>query len=226
MRAGPARNRQRIAQPVQLSDAIRVCPIDDGRSATQADVDRMTDAARFEAFVREYQDMVFAVAVRLLANPVEAEDVAQTVFLKAFERFDEVAGGPAAAGWLKTVTTNLCLNHLTRYRSRWRFFSELGREGDDRDDVESLLPYARQEQPDLEAADEQERLERALRALPDRQRVPLVLFHFENKSYQEIAALRGVSLAKVKTDIHRGRDALRRVLTAPRAGVGVDNDTR
>ena len=48
----------------------------------------MTDTARFEAFVREYQDMVYAVAVRLLANPTEAEDVAQTVFLKAFERFD------------------------------------------------------------------------------------------------------------------------------------------
>jgi RNA polymerase sigma-70 factor (ECF subfamily) len=188
---------------VQLSDAIRVYPLDDGRSATQADVDCMTDAARFEAFVREYQDMVFAVAVRLLANPVEAEDVAQTVFLKAFERFDEVAGGPAAAGWLKTVATNLCLNHLTRYRARWRFFSELGRDdADDRDDVESLLPCT-QQVPDLERADLQERLERALRALPDRQRVPIVLFHFENKSYQEIAALLGVSLPKVKTDIHR-----------------------
>ena len=47
----------------------------------------MSDADRFEAFVREYQDMVFATAVRLLGNPSEAEDVAQTVFLKAFERF-------------------------------------------------------------------------------------------------------------------------------------------
>jgi RNA polymerase sigma-70 factor (ECF subfamily) len=45
--------------------------------------------------------------------------------------------------------------------------------------------------------------------LPDHQRVPLVLFHFEQRSYQDIADLLGVSLGKVKTDIHRGREALR-----------------
>ena len=50
-------------------------------------------------------------------------------------------------------------------------------------------------------------LERALARLPDHQRVPIVLFHFEDRSYQDIAALLGVSLGKVKTDIHRGREA-------------------
>jgi RNA polymerase sigma-70 factor (ECF subfamily) len=44
--------------------------------------------------------------------------------------------------------------------------------------------------------------------------VPLVLFHFEDASYQEIAEALGVSLGKIKTDIHRGREALRRVLGA------------
>src|SRR6185436_9303775 len=95
----------------------------------------MTDTDPFEAFVRRYQDMVFATAVRLLRSPVEAEDVAQTVFLRAFQRFDQIGASPAAAGWLKTVTTNACLNHLSRYRSRWRFFSELDRP--DRDDGET-----------------------------------------------------------------------------------------
>ena len=86
-----------------------------------ADVPGMTDADQFEAFVRKFQDMVFATAVRLLGNPVEAEDVAQTVFLRAFQRFDAIGTSPAAAGWLKTVTKNVCLNHLSRYRARWRF---------------------------------------------------------------------------------------------------------
>ena len=79
---------------------------------------------RFEAFVLEHQDMVFATAVRLLGSRTEAEDVAQTVFLKAFQRFDHIGDSPAAPGWLKTVTRNACLNHLTRYRSRWRLFSD------------------------------------------------------------------------------------------------------
>ena len=55
-------------------------------------------------------------------------------------------------------------------------------------------------------------LERALRALPPHQRVPIVLYHFDELSYDQIAARLGVSLSKVKSDIHRGRQALRAAL--------------
>src|SRR4051794_24353173 len=137
----------------------------------------MADAAPFEAFVREYQDMVFATAVRLLGRPADAEDVSQTVFLKAFQRFDEVGSSPSAAGWLKTVTTNLCLNHLSRYRSRWRLFSEFRRDADAKDApwFEASLVSGVSHAAAFEAADEKAALERALRSLPDQQRVPLVL---------------------------------------------------
>jgi len=167
----------------------------------------MTDADQFEAFVREYQDMVFATAVRLLANPAEAEDIAQTVFLRAFERFASIATSPTAAGWLKTVTTNLCLNHLSRYRARWQFFSES-------DGVDYAATIAAPEAADAaDTSARHERLERAVQGLPDHQRVPLVLFHFEDMTYKEIAATLGISLAKVRTDIHRGREALKRAMT-------------
>jgi RNA polymerase sigma-70 factor (ECF subfamily) len=174
----------------------------------------MTDVPQFEAFVRRYQDMVYGTAVRLLGSPAEAEDATQTVFLKAFQRFDEVGASPAAAGWLKTTTRNVCLNHLSRYRSRWTFFSEMTRPGraeagiDYADSLVSPASHAL----DLEQADLREELELALRALPDHQRVPLVLFHFEDVNYQEIADALGVSLGKVKTDIHRGREALKHLL--------------
>ncbi|MEO8520960.1 MAG: sigma-70 family RNA polymerase sigma factor [Acidobacteriota bacterium] len=172
----------------------------------------MTDAARFEAFVREFQDMVFSTAVRLLGREGEAEDVAQTVFLRAFERFGDLDANPAAPGWLKTVTTNLCLNHLTRYRARWQFFSELDREGD-RPTLATRLALMAAAPDDLERSERHELVERALRALPDHQRVPLVLFHFDDMPYQAIADAMGISLAKVKSDIHRGREALREKLS-------------
>src|SRR5688572_17923261 len=176
----------------------------------------MTDADAFEVFVRTYQDMVFATAVRLLGEPSEAEDVAQQVFLKAFQRFDEIGSSPAAAGWLKTVAKNACLNHLSRYRSRWRFFSELTRTGDSGDEAAyDVSATGGSPEQQLERSDERGRLEQALRSLPVHQRVPLVLFHFEETSYEEIASTLGVSLAKVKTDIHRGREALRKVLELP-----------
>ncbi|ODS54290.1 MAG: hypothetical protein ABS36_11500 [Acidobacteria bacterium SCN 69-37] len=174
----------------------------------------MSDVDRFEAFVLRFQDMVYATAFRLLGRPADAEDVAQTVFLRAFERFDQVGESPAAPGWLKTVTTNLCLNHLARHRARWRLFSEMGRADED-GQVEAFestlaaLPLT----DTIDETDAQAALEAALAALPAHQRVPLVLFHYEEKSYQDIAALLGVSLGKVKTDIHRARAALRRAVT-------------
>jgi RNA polymerase sigma-70 factor (ECF subfamily) len=171
----------------------------------------MTGADEFEAFVRRYQDMVFATALRLLGSPAEAEDVAQTVFLKAFERFDQIGRSDAAAGWLKTATRNACLNHLARYRSRWRLFSELARD-EAPPAHEGVADSAPSPEDLLTAAVDLQALERALMALPDHQRVPLVLYHFEEASYQDIATALGVSLAKVKSDIHRGRLALSRAL--------------
>ncbi len=161
--------------------------------------------------MKSYQNMVFTTAVRLLGNPTEAEDISQEVFLKAFERFEELSGSPTVGGWLKTVARNLSLNHLSRYRARWRFFSELAPEdeGDDRA-VEWAAPDTHEDQ--VTTADQRRLLEAALHKLPEAQRVPLVLYHFEELGYEEIAAKLRVSLAKVKTDIHRGREALRRRL--------------
>ena len=168
--------------------------------------------------MKAYQNMVFTTAVRLLSNEAEAEDISQEVFLKAYERFEEMKESRTAGGWLKTVTRNLCLNHLTRYRSRWRFFSEMPSERDSEE--ESTPEWAA---PDTHAqtvvtSDHRQLLETALQKLPEAQRVPLVLYHFEEMSYEEIAGKLRVSLSKVKTDIHRGREALRRRLKLKLAG--------
>ena len=159
----------------------------------------------------KYQNMVFSTAMRLLANPTEAEDVSQEVFLKAFERFAELGQSPTAGGWLKTVATNMSLNHLTRYRSRWSFFSELVKgESEDAEPIEFSAPDTLER--DLDQADRQQVVERALQKLPPAQRVPLVLFHLEGLSYDEIAAKLNVSLGKVKTDIFRASEAMRKRL--------------
>lgn len=171
----------------------------------------MPDPSHFESFMRDYQNMVFSTALRLLGNESEAEDISQEVFLRAYEHFDELSRSPTAGGWLRTVARNLSLNHLTRYRARWRFFSELRTEEGDEDFAADLAaPDTHGER--WEAADRRQVLDAALQKLPASQRVPLVLYHFENLSYEQIAAQLKVSLGKVKTDIHRGREALRRRL--------------
>jgi RNA polymerase sigma-70 factor (ECF subfamily) len=161
--------------------------------------------------MRDYQNMVFTTAVRLTGNDAQAEDISQEVFLRAYRHFAMLSVSPTAGGWLKTVATRLSLNHLQRYRQRWRFFSELKAEPD-APDVEFAAPE--EFFSALDATDRHERVEQALAQLPPGQRVPLVLFHFHDLSYDEIAEQLKHSLSKVKTDILRGRAALARILVA------------
>ena len=168
----------------------------------------MDNQAEFATFMYSYQDMVFSTAVRLTGNDTQAEDIAQEVFIKAYENFPTLRTSPTAGGWLKTVTTRLTLNHLSRYRRRWRFFSEMRTE----DDLEVEFPVPDTLLTDLDASRRHEIVERTLRELPERYRVPLVLYHFEELSYEQIAEQLRISLPKVKTDIQRGRAAMAKLL--------------
>jgi RNA polymerase sigma-70 factor (ECF subfamily) len=173
-------------------------------------------------FMRDYQDMVFATARRLTASDATAQDITQDVFLKAWEHFASLRERVGAGGWLKTVTLRLSLNHLGRYRRRWKFFSELlpatGSSADatDQDTSDAQVEFAVGALDSvfntLAEAERDQRVRVALTRLPDAQRVPLVLFHYEDLSYQQIAEDLEISVAKVKTDILRGRVALAKLL--------------
>jgi RNA polymerase sigma-70 factor (ECF subfamily) len=167
--------------------------------------------------MRAYQDMVFTTATRIAGDARQAEDIAQEVFLKAYENFGHLSTSPTAGGWLKAVTRNLTLNHIQRYRRRWRFFSELRREDDDTDEPEIEFALPDDLFADVNADLSRQLLDAALRSLPEHQRLPLVLYHFEEMPYEDIARQLGISLAKVKTDIFRARAALAKRLM--RSGV-------
>lgn len=169
----------------------------------------MAEFAEFEEFMYSYQNMVYSTAFRLLGNASDASEIAQEVFLRAYRHYDTLRDNPRAGGWLRRVARNLSLNQITRYRNRWRFFSELDSD-DQSDDFISRVAAEEKDVSQLDVERRQELLAEALEKLPDKQRVPLVLYHYEEMSYEEIAQQLGVSLGKVKTDIHRAREALRK----------------
>ena len=216
LRATPVVHPAPVVDPADSCDFAppdRVLRMNDD-TPVQATEAGMTPPIDFTTFMRNYQDMVYTTAVRLLGNEAQAEDIAQEVFLKAYERWDNLSGSATVGGWLKTVTTNLSINHIQRYRKRWRFFSEITRAGDEGAEESPPVEFAA---PDnfldgLNQSDRRAWLERALEKLPEHQRVPLVLYHFEDLSYDDIARQLGVSLSKVKTDIMRAREALAKVL--------------
>ena len=133
-------------------------------------------AAAFAAFMRSHQNAVYSTAARLLGNDAQAEDIAQEVFIRAYENFAELRDHPTAVGWLRTVARNLALNHIARYRKRWRFFSEYRNE-DDPDDDEAEPEFAVPDNvlADVEGGDRRARLEEALRTLPEQHRGRLAL---------------------------------------------------
>lgn len=165
--------------------------------------------------------MVFSTAARITASDAHAQDIAQEVFLKAYENFDQLRESPTVGGWLRTVSTRLSLNHLSRYRRRWRFFSELSRVSDDGEESEVEFAGTDSLPDNVDFGNYSGLIEEALQKLPEHQRVPLVLYHFEDMQYDEIAARLGISLAKLKTDIFRARAALAKSLTRR----GVDGAT-
>jgi RNA polymerase sigma-70 factor (ECF subfamily) len=167
----------------------------------------------FTTFMRNHQDMVFSTAARLTGDPAQAEDIAQQVFMKAWEDFGRLRASDAAGGWLRTVALHLTLNHLSRYRRRWRFFSEMATP--EQDPWEQEIPAPGSLLDGLDDDARHVRVEQAIRSLPDHQRVPLVLYHFEALSYRQIADHLRISLPKVKTDILRARAALTRSLMQP-----------
>jgi RNA polymerase sigma-70 factor (ECF subfamily) len=197
-------------------DALRVLPLNDATTVqTSTPSQRLT--AEFTTFMRAYQDMVFSTAARLTGDTAQAEDIAQDVFIKAYQNFAMLRESPAPGGWLKTVARNLTLNHLSRHRRRWRFFSDLSREASEDGDADLELSLPGLTTPDdllagIHDRERRELVERALKQLPHHQRVPLVLYHFEDMPYQEIAQHLRISLPKVKTDILRARTALARIL--------------
>jgi RNA polymerase sigma-70 factor (ECF subfamily) len=178
-------------------------------------------STEFTNFMRAYQDMVFSTAARLAGNDRQAEDIAQEVFLRAYEHFANLSTSPSAGGWLKTVTTNLTLNYLSRHRKRWRLFSELRpAEAEEGTSGPELGAQPDMLLADLGAEQRRELIDRALRRLPEHQRLALVLYHFEELSYEEIAVKLGASLAKIKTDMRRARAALLPVLQSSGIAAG------
>lgn len=167
--------------------------------------------------------MVYTTAYRMLANEAEAKDISQEVFLKAFDRFAEICDSPRVGGWLKTVTRNLCLNYLTRHRKRWRLFSDFKREGsDDEWGFEDTLADEKAELAGTnDSKDQRVLLDEAMKGLSKDQRAAIALFHYDDMPYQDIARKLKVSLSKVKTDIMRGRQALKAKLGHRRDELGV-----
>jgi RNA polymerase sigma-70 factor (ECF subfamily) len=153
--------------------------------------------AAFEELVRAYQHRIFAVAVRMLGNAAEAEEIAQEAFVRAHRALAEFRGDAKLSTWLYAIASRLCLNRLA---SSERSARRQGEEVLMRLPHEARGPDALLEQSELEGA-----LHRAIAELPDERRIVVVLRDLEGLDYEEIAAALDLPLGTVRSRLHRAR---------------------
>lgn len=168
------------------------------------------DAGAFETLVRRYQGWVFTLALRMVGDRAEAEDLAQEIFLKAYRGLKRFKGASRFSTWLYSITSHHCLNHL---RARWQQPHRHGWGGErlDAGDGSSPAPVDRlaDEAPRadvlLERADRARIVQAELAHLTREHRIILVLREIQGLSYEEIAQILAVELGTVRSRLHRAR---------------------
>lgn len=158
---------------------------------------RAGEARAFEELVIAYQHRVFGVALRMLGNAGEAEEVAQEAFLRVHRAIGEFRGEAKLSTWLYAITSRLCLNRLATGERRMR------REGE-----ETLLRLASAETDaatELERGELESALHRAIAELPEERRIVVVLRDLEGLSYEEIAEALALEPGTVRSRLHRAR---------------------
>ena len=149
------------------------------------------DERAFARTAEEYATRLYAVAYRLLGNRSDAEDAVQRALLKAYEARESYSSRWAVSTWLYRVLTNVCIDELRRRRRT----------------PPEPLPRGR-------VGTEVERLDlaRALDTVPREARVLLALHYVNGLGYRELAAIRGISVNTVKSQLARGKTILKRAL--------------
>lgn len=158
----------------------------------------MQDEA-FTSLYRKYANFVYSIALSYMKNPADAEDVTADVFVRLLETDISFPDETHARAWLATVVRNRCKNLLRHWLRRKR----------EAEEVMEQIPV------NDRAADVQQVMQ-ALLALPEKYRLPLLLFAVEGYSVRETADILHLNESTVRTRIARAREMIRKE-------TGVDN---
>jgi len=168
------------------------------------------DKASFGELATRYKNLIYSVVLRMVSDKEEANDLAQEVFIKIYRNLEKYQPEYKFSTW----TIRIATNHVIDYRRKKKA------DAVNIDDVAGGLYADGGASPeDAYIAEEQSRMLRDLVAsLPDIYRVPIILYHEQGLSYQEISEITEEPLSKVKNRIFRGRRLLKESLMSMRRG--------
>jgi RNA polymerase sigma-70 factor (ECF subfamily) len=166
-----------------------------------------------EALVHRYSGRIYGLALRLMGNPADAQEVAQEALLTIYNKAGSFERRSAFSSWIHRVTANTA---LMRLRKRKRQQADVSLEtlqeplGESSRILEDWRCIPSSETLNRELG---EIIQNAVQALPDEYRVVLVMKDIEDQSLEEIASTLEMALAAVKTRLHRARMAVRKAVT-------------
>jgi RNA polymerase sigma-70 factor, ECF subfamily len=169
------------------------------------------DEASFELLLRRYRRPLCHFLNRMVRDSAQAEDLAQEVFLRVYRARRDYEPSAKFTTWLFRIATNLALNSLRDGRHRQSEVSlDAPTEGEDgsemKVDVPDRVPVIEQE---LVERDRAAVIHRAIFALPEKQRVAVLLHKYQELDYDEIARILGCSVSALKSLLFRAYEALR-----------------
>ncbi|WP_216830348.1 RNA polymerase sigma factor [Alkalihalobacterium elongatum] len=156
-----------------------------------------------------YGDYFFRVALLLLKDRYEAEEVVQDMFVTAYEKIDTLQDDSKLKSWMTSITINLCRRRLRRWNFRHIFLRKRDEEDIDAIDLTTTEDIVIQLEGDEELAQH-------LQALDYQYREVLTLFYFSNYHISEISELLGMKENTVKSNLYRGRKLLKERLERER----------
>jgi RNA polymerase sigma-70 factor (ECF subfamily) len=177
-------------------------------------IDRLVlrDERAFTALVKAYERRVFALVLRMIGNPAEAEDLAQEVFVQVFKAIGTFRRESKLSTWIYRIAINLCKNRSKYLRVRHTAEQEpLDAQAERATALDAKVSYSDIARPDDMASGKQaERIvQQAIAELEPSFRECLILRDVEDLSYEDIGEITGLPEGTVKSRIHRARAQLR-----------------
>lgn len=163
------------------------------------------DTQAFAVLVDRYKDMVFTLAMRMLKNREEAEEVSQDTFIKVYNALRKFKGNSKLSTWVYKVAYNTCLD---RIKKNSRHFKEVAIDSFTENQIKTLGNAL-----DLmEEKEQQKTIQDCLQQLASKDSFLLTLFYFEELSLEEISQIVNMQANTVKVNIHRARKKLASIL--------------
>jgi RNA polymerase sigma factor (sigma-70 family) len=156
----------------------------------------------FSYIVERYQDIVFSIALKVLRNREDAEEMAQESFIKAYKSLHTFKGTAKFSTWLYRITYNNCISEVRKKKQHFVSTSDI----DVKDDSEELNLDG------IPAENRAKHVKDAMDKLPEEEYTLVLLYYFENQSIEEIAKVTKLSESNTKVKLFRARKKLYTIL--------------